>query len=204
MVQNQCQKAFMPLDDTIKYQYGDSNKNYMSWYQTQLVWVQHLSPRSDIILTESHISISQPYNRTHWQSKLKHPRDALLKDLASGRSGSLAWNIHQPHLSWQYGFVNKRTNTHSLTRNEATAIVKDTGSVTTHPFQSSLVNIGEQATLTDSGISHTIDQIVSVEFASYMMVPSATNTTRYHGLSQFIQMNNQCSQQKMEIFQSEK
>ncbi len=38
--------------------------------------------------------------------------------------------------------------------------------------------------MTDSGISHTIDHIVSVEYASYMMVPSATNTTRYHGLSQ--------------------
>jgi hypothetical protein len=68
----------------------------------------------------------------------------------------------------------------SLTRNEATAIVKDTGSVTTHPFQSSLVDIGEQATLTDFSISHTIDQIVSVEYASYMMVPFANNTTRYH------------------------
>ncbi len=27
---------------------------------------------------------------------------------------------------------------------------------------------------------------VGVEYASYIMVPSATNTTRYHGLSQFI------------------
>ncbi len=78
------------------------------------------------------------------------------------------------------------------------------GSVTTHPFQSSLVKIGEQATLTDSCMSHTIDQIVSVEYASYMMVPSATNSMRYHGLSQFIGMNNQGSQWKMETFQSEK
>ena len=44
MVQNQYQKASMPLDDTIEYQYGDHNKNYMSWYQKQLVWVQHLGP----------------------------------------------------------------------------------------------------------------------------------------------------------------
>ena len=44
MVQNQYQKASMPLDDTIEYQYGDRNKNYMSWYQKQLVWVQHLGP----------------------------------------------------------------------------------------------------------------------------------------------------------------
>jgi len=33
MVQNQYQKASMPLDDTIEYQYGDHNNNYMSWYQ---------------------------------------------------------------------------------------------------------------------------------------------------------------------------
>ncbi len=31
---------------------------------------------------------------------------------------------------------------------------------------------------------------VSVEYASHMMVPSAKNIMRYHGLSQFIQMNN--------------
>ncbi len=42
MVQNQYQQASMPLDDTIKYHYGDFNKNYMSWYQKQLVWVRHL------------------------------------------------------------------------------------------------------------------------------------------------------------------
>ncbi len=53
---------------------------------------------------------------------------------------------------------------------EAAAIVKDTGSVTAHPFQSSPVNIGEQATLMDFGISHTIDQIVGVEYALHMMV----------------------------------
>ncbi len=46
--------------------------------------------------------------------------------------------------------------------------------------------IGEQATLTDLGNSHTIDHIVSVEYASYMMVPPAKNTMKYHGLSQFI------------------
>ena len=44
MVQNQYQKASMPLDDTIKYQYGDRNNNYMSWYQKQFVRVQHLGP----------------------------------------------------------------------------------------------------------------------------------------------------------------
>ncbi len=60
------------------------------------------------------------------------------------------------------------------------------GYVTAHPFQSSLVNIGEQATLTDYGISHIVDQIVGVEYASHMMVPSATNTPRFHGLSQII------------------
>jgi hypothetical protein len=76
------------------------------------------------------------------------------------------------------------------------------GYVTTHPFQSLLVNIGGQATLTDSGISHAIDQIVGVlEYASYMMVPSATKTTRFNGLSQIIRMNNQGSQRKMDIFQ---
>jgi hypothetical protein len=48
---------------------------------------------------------------------------------------------------------------------EATAIVKDTGYVTAHPFQSLLVNIGEQATLTDSGIPHTIDQIAPLLWA---------------------------------------
>ena len=69
------------------------------------------------------------------------------------------------------------------------------------PFKSSLVNIGEQATLTDHGISHIIDQIVGVEYASHMMVPSATNTMRFHGLSQIIRMNNQGSQRKMDIFQ---
>ena len=72
---------------------------------------------------------------------------------------------------------------------EATAIVKDTGSVTAQPFQSSLVNKGEQATLTDLGILHTIDHIVGVEYASQMMVLSATNTMRFHGLSQIIRMN---------------
>jgi hypothetical protein len=75
------------------------------------------------------------------------------------------------------------------------------GYVTTHPFESSLVNIGEQATLTDSDISHTTDQIVGVEYASHMMAPSATKSTRFHGLSQIIQMNNQGSQRKIEIFQ---
>jgi hypothetical protein len=84
---------------------------------------------------------------------------------------------------------------------EATAIVRDTSSVTAHPFQSSLVDIGEQATLTDFGISHTTDHIVGVEYASHMMVPSAPNTMRFHVLSQNIRMNNQGSQQKMDIFQ---
>jgi hypothetical protein len=46
-----------------------------------------------------------------------------------------------------------------------------------------------------------IDHIVGVEYASYMMVPSATNTTRYHGLSQIIRMNNEGSKQKMDMFQ---
>ena len=42
-----------------------------------------------------------------------------------------------------------------------------------------------QATLTDLGkMQNTIDHMVGVEYASYMMVPSATNETRYHGLSQ--------------------
>jgi hypothetical protein len=84
---------------------------------------------------------------------------------------------------------------------QATAIARDTGDITTHPFQSSLVNIGEQATLTDLGISHTIDQIVGVEYASHMMVPSATNIMRIHGLSQIIRMNNQGSKRKMDLFQ---
>ncbi len=75
------------------------------------------------------------------------------------------------------------------------------GYVTAHPFQSSLVNIGEQETLTDLGISHTNDQIVGVEYASNMMVPSETNTTRFYGLSQIIRMNNQGSQRIMDIFQ---
>jgi hypothetical protein len=42
-----------------------------------------------------------------------------------------------------------------------------------------------QATLTVLGTMHnTIDHMVGVEYASYMMVPSTTNKTRYHGLSQ--------------------
>jgi hypothetical protein len=42
-----------------------------------------------------------------------------------------------------------------------------------------------QATLTDLGtMHHTIDHMVAVEYASYMMVPSATTKTRYLGLSQ--------------------
>ena len=45
-----------------------------------------------------------------------------------------------------------------------------------------------EATLIDSDNLPAIDHLVSVEYASYMKVPSATNTTRYHGLSQFIQM----------------
>jgi hypothetical protein len=42
-----------------------------------------------------------------------------------------------------------------------------------------------QATITDLGkMQNTIDHMVGVEYASYMMVPSASNKTRYHGLSQ--------------------
>ncbi len=42
-----------------------------------------------------------------------------------------------------------------------------------------------QATLTDLGkMQNTIDHMVGVEYASYMMVPSATNKMRYHGLYQ--------------------
>ena len=103
-------------------------------------------------------------------------------------------------MSWWYGFVNK-VPILTASPEEATAIVRDTEYVTTLPFQSSLVNIGEQATLTDFGISHTIDQIVGVEYASHMMVPSATKTMRFNGLSQIIRMNNQGSQRKMDIFQ---
>jgi hypothetical protein len=42
-----------------------------------------------------------------------------------------------------------------------------------------------QATLIDLGTMHnTIDHMVGVEYASYMMVLLATNKTRYHRLSQ--------------------
>ena len=92
----------------------------------------------------------------------------------------------------------KSTNTHGLTR-RATAVSK---TQTHYPSLSQLTGkIGEKATLTDPGNSHTTDHIVSVEYAAYMMVPPTTNTMRYHGLSQFIQMNNQGSKQKMDIFQ---
>ncbi len=41
-----------------------------------------------------------------------------------------------------------------------------------------------QATLTDLGkMQNTIDHMVGVEYASYTMVPFATNKMRYHGLS---------------------
>ncbi len=49
-----------------------------------------------------------------------------------------------------------------------------------NPFLSQLTGkIGEQATLIDPGNSHTIDHIVSIEYASYMMVPPATNKTSW-------------------------
>jgi hypothetical protein len=108
--------------------------------------------------------------------------------------------MQQLHMGWWYGFVNK-VPILTAPPEQATAIARDTGDITTHPFQSSLVNIGEQATLTDLGISHTIDQIVGVEYASHMMVPSATNIMRIHGLSQIIRMNNQGSKRKMDLFQ---
>ena len=46
-------------------------------------------------------------------------------------------------------------------------------------------NIGEKATPTDPGNTQkrTQNHIVSVEYASYKMVPSAINLMRYHGLS---------------------
>jgi len=71
-------------------------------------------------------------------------------------------------MSWRYECVNK-VPILTASPEEATVTVKDTGSVTAHPFQTSLVNIGEQATLTDPAILHAIDHIVSVEYASYMM-----------------------------------
>ena len=52
------------------------------WYRSITPWEVTKLPRSDDFLTESHISVSQPCRRTHWQSKLAYPRDALLKDLA--------------------------------------------------------------------------------------------------------------------------
>jgi hypothetical protein len=54
MVQNQYQKASMPLDDTIEYQYGDRNKNYMSWYQKNN-WYGYntLDPRCNVIFTDT-------------------------------------------------------------------------------------------------------------------------------------------------------
>ena len=98
-------------------------------------------------------------------------------------------------MSWRNEFV-KKVPILTASPEEAAAIVRDTGYVTTHPFQSSLV-----PTLTDCGISLTFDRIVGVEYASHMMVPSATKTMRFNGLSQIIWMNNQGSQWKMDIFQ---
>ena len=51
------------------------------WYRSITPWESHL-PKSDDILRERHISVSQPYRRTHWQSKLECLRGTLLKDLA--------------------------------------------------------------------------------------------------------------------------
>ena len=53
MVQNQYQKASMPLDDTIEYQYGDRNKNYMSWYQNNWYGYNTLDPRCNVIFTDT-------------------------------------------------------------------------------------------------------------------------------------------------------
>ena len=50
------------------------------------IGLEHLGesylPKSDDILRERHISVSQPCRRTHWQSKLACLRGTLLKDLA--------------------------------------------------------------------------------------------------------------------------
>ena len=55
---------------------------HQMWYRSITPWVVIRFPRSGNILTESHISVSQPCRRTHWQSKLAYLRVALLNDLA--------------------------------------------------------------------------------------------------------------------------
>ena len=83
---------------------------------------------------------------------------------------------------------------------KASAIVRTPGAVTAHPFQSLLVYIGEQATPKDLGISHTINPMVGVEYASH-----SDGTIRYKyyeiswTISKQIRMNNQGSQRNMDI-----
>jgi hypothetical protein len=103
-------------------------------------------------------------------------------------------------MSWRYEFVNK-VSILTASPEEATAIVKDTGSVTAHPFPK-LAGKHRRTGNTDWLWYFTYHwSNVGVEYASHMMVPSATNTMRFHGLSQIIRMNNQGSQRKMDIFQ---
>ncbi len=74
---------------------------------------------------------------------------------------------------------------------KASAIVRTPGAVTAHPFQSLLVYIGEQATPKDLGISHTINPIFGVEYASHS---DGTIRYKYYEISwttSKIRMNNQ-------------
>ena len=103
-------------------------------------------------------------------------------------------------MSWRYEFVNK-VPILTASPEEATAIVKDTGSVTAHPSQK-LAGKHRRTGNTDWLWYFTYHwSNIGVEYASHMMVPSATNTKRFNGLSQIIRMNNQGSQWKMDIFQ---
>ena len=64
-------------------------------------------------------------------------------------------------------------------------------------------NIGEQATPTDPGNTQkrTQNHIVSVEYASHMMVPSASRNEISLTISKSYEWNNQGSKQKMDAIQ---